>query len=114
MDRFRATFIVLFLTWSVPRVYYRIKGLGRVQEKVREKWAIPARIFLGLPFMVGLALYIFHPHTLRRTNFPISDFWRWTGARISAPSCGYDQTRNWSPGGRIVMFAIPCTLPFSC
>lgn len=84
MDRFRATFIVLFLAWAVPRVYYRIKGRGRVQEKVREKWAIPARIFLGLPFMVGLTLYMFHPQALRRTNFPISDFWRWLGAVIFA------------------------------
>jgi protein-S-isoprenylcysteine O-methyltransferase Ste14 len=82
MDRFRATFIVLFLAWAVPRIYYRIKGRGRVQEKVRERWAIAARIFLGLPFMVGLALYIFHPLALRRTNFPISDLWRWTGAVI--------------------------------
>jgi protein-S-isoprenylcysteine O-methyltransferase Ste14 len=84
MDRFRATFIVLFLSWAVPRVYYRIKGRGRVQEKVREKWAFPARIFLGLPFMVGVALYMFHPQALRRMNFPISDFWRWTGAVIFA------------------------------
>lgn len=84
MDRFRATFIVLFLAWGVPRVYYRIKGRGKVQEKVREKWSIPARIFLGLPFMVGLVLYMFHPHALRRTYFPISDFWRWTGAVIFA------------------------------
>lgn len=84
MDRFRATFIVLFLAWAVPRVYYRIKGRGRVQEKVREKWAIPARIFLGVPFMVGLTLYMFHPQALRRTNFPISDFWRWLGAVIFA------------------------------
>jgi protein-S-isoprenylcysteine O-methyltransferase Ste14 len=84
MDRFRATFIVLFLAWGVPRVYYRIRGRGNVQEKVREKWAIPARIFLGLPFMVGLVLYIFHPQALRRTNFPISDFWRWAGAIIFA------------------------------
>jgi len=84
MDRFRATFIVLFLAWALPRGYYRIRGRGKVQEKVREKWAIPARILLGLPFMVGLALFIFHPQALRRTNFPISDFWRWTGAVIFA------------------------------
>jgi protein-S-isoprenylcysteine O-methyltransferase Ste14 len=84
MDRFRATFIVLFLAWGVPRVYYRIKGRGSVQEKVREKWALVARIFFGLPFMVGMVLYIFHPHALRRTYFPISDFWRWAGAVIFA------------------------------
>ncbi|HYA22984.1 MAG TPA: hypothetical protein VEF05_02430, partial [Terriglobales bacterium] len=66
MDRFRATFIVLVLAWAVPRAYYRIKGRGNVQEKVREKLAIPARIFLGLPFMAGLMLYMFHPQALRR------------------------------------------------
>ena len=84
MDRFRTTFIVLVLAWAVPRAYYRIKGRGKIQEKVREKWGIPARILLGLPFMVGLMLYMFHPQALRRTNFPISDFWRWTGAVILA------------------------------
>jgi protein-S-isoprenylcysteine O-methyltransferase Ste14 len=84
MDRFRVTFIVLFLAWGVPRIYYRIKGRGRVQEKVREKGAILVRIFFGLPFMVGLALYLFHPQALRRTYFPISDFWRWAGAVIFA------------------------------
>jgi protein-S-isoprenylcysteine O-methyltransferase Ste14 len=84
MNRFRATFIVLFLVWGVPRVYYRIKGRGRVQEKVREKWAILVRIFLGLPFMVALALYIFHPQALRHTNIPLGDAWRWVGAIIFA------------------------------
>jgi len=84
MDRFRAIFIVLFLAWVVPRGYYRIKGRGKVKEKVREKWAFPARIVFGLPLMVGVVLYLFHPQALRRTYFPISDFWRWTGAVLFA------------------------------
>lgn len=59
MDRFRATFSLLLLAMAVVRACYRIKARGNTLEKVREKWAIPARIFLGGPFIVGgAALHI--------------------------------------------------------
>jgi protein-S-isoprenylcysteine O-methyltransferase Ste14 len=86
VDPFRATFIVLAFWLAVLRAYYRIKGRGRVQERVRERWTIAAEFLLGGPFMVGVALYAFHPQVLKPTTFPIGAAWRWTGAAIFAVS----------------------------
>jgi len=86
MDRFRAAFTVLFATFAVIRAYYRIKARGNTLRKVQEKWLVPAEVLLGLPFMLGGLLYIFHPQPLESTSVAIGAAWRWAGAGIFAAS----------------------------
>ena len=86
MDRFRITFIVLSLWLALLRGYYRVKGRGSVKERVSERWALFAFILLGMPFVLGVWLYIFAPRLLRPTSFAIAAGWRWLGAAIYAIS----------------------------
>jgi len=86
MDRFRAIFIVLFLWLAVLRTYFRILGRGTARIRVPEFWTIAAVVLLGLPFMFGVWLYIFHPQPLKPMNFSLAPAWRWAGAVIFAVS----------------------------
>lgn len=83
MNGFHVTFVVLFLAVIVIRSYYHFKartweGKGRSAEGP----AMLVRIFVGMPLLLAIVLYLVQPQILNWSSFYLPRGWRWAGAAV--------------------------------